>query len=186
MNELSLRDRIYNKTSILINESSDYDDINSCGVGGRIWKSSVVLASFLVSDSLKKFIQFENKNILEIGSGAGVCGLVFASLNVKKVYLTDRDQGVIELLHKNLQLNSEKINKEKVEIGTLDWNNETELMKFKDSGIDVIIGSDLLYSLSMVDGLVKALNYMSNKDTVVLFALANRGDIGGEYDVFFV
>jgi predicted nicotinamide N-methyase len=178
---MSLKEKIQNITSLTINEAFDLD-ITKCGVGGKLWKSCVSLASFLMSDNHKKYISFENKKVLEIGAGAGVCGFTAALLSPEKVTITDRMIGLLELLEKNLESNKTKFSENLIQIKSLDWSCEQELSNFLD--YDIIIGSDLLYSQSMVEGLIKALNTLSNQNTFVLICLANRGYEDGEYDLF--
>jgi len=47
-------------------------------VGGVVWDAALVLNSFL--EQLAKKSSFTNKNIIELGAGTGVCGLVSATL----------------------------------------------------------------------------------------------------------
>ena len=184
MNTQIFQQKIFTCSSILINESSEYDDIVTCGVGGRIWNSSVILASFLKNKNIENYLQLENKTILEIGAGAGICGLVCATNEkVKKVIISDRDPGCLKLIEKNLELNFRKVIYEKIEIAPLDWSNLDELTKFKDS-FDVLIGSDIIYSLSMIDGLLMGLDFLCGKETDVVLALADRGGEGSDYDYF--
>lgn len=184
MNAQVFRQKIFTCSSILINESNEYDDIETCGVGGRIWNSSVILASFLKNKNIDNYLKLENKTILEIGAGAGICGLVCATNEkIKKVIISDRDPGCLKLISKNLELNFRKVISEKIEITSLDWSNLEELKKFKDS-FDVLIGSDLIYSLSMIDSLLIALDFLCGKETDVVLALADRGGEGSDYDYF--
>lgn len=183
-----MKEKIYKYTSIDIKDSSDFD-ITSCGIGGRIWKSAVVLACFFKNKDFSKYvpITIEGKVVVEIGAGTGVCGLVAASLNAKKVYLTDRDEGCLELLQKNVELNKNKFNSDvEVEVSKLDWTCKEDFLNMTEN-IDIILGSDLLYSLSMIDNLISALELLCNKaedsnnKTIVILALASRGE---EYEVF--
>jgi predicted nicotinamide N-methyase len=180
-NNMTLKEKIKIITSLEINEAFDLD-IDKCGVGGKLWKSCVSLASFLMSENHKKYLSFEKKKILEIGAGAGVCGFTTGLLNPYKVTITDRMSGLLQLLEKNLECNQTKFSENLIEIKSLDWSSDQELANFLD--YDIIIGSDLLYSLCMVDGLIKALNTLSDQNTIVLISLSNRGYEDGEYDIF--
>jgi calmodulin-lysine N-methyltransferase len=184
--ELTLQEKIYNITKLNIFESSEFDDIESCGVGGKLWKSAVTLCSFLNCTNLEKYVNFENKNILEIGAGPGACGLFSAKqLNINKVYITDYDPGVIQLINKNLQANQEILKGElsKIEIAQLDWTNQEQLKNYKNN-VNIIIGSDLIYSSCMIDGFISALDYLSNPETTIIIALSKRGYEGSDYDNF--
>lgn len=183
-NSLSMQQKIFEYTGIIINESIEYDDIEKVGVGGRIWKSSVVLSALLKSEKLRNLINFENKRILEIGAGAGICGIVCSTLNIKQITITDRDPGCLVLIEKNIQENLGKINKEKIEIKNFDWGNEELLEKFKGT-FDILIGSDIIYSSFMIEPLCNALDFLCENDTKMLISLADRGDEDSDFNKFF-
>jgi predicted nicotinamide N-methyase len=167
---------IYDCSSIVIKDSCDFE-ISLCGIGGRIWKSAVLLSTFLRSENLKKYINFENKIILEIGAGSGVCGLVSATLNPKKVYLSDRDKGCLEVLQKNVDLNKANIqNLSDIEVIDFDWSNMEDYAKIKEN-IDIVIGSDVLYCSSMIECLINTVRKFCNNNTLIIFALPQRGDL---------
>jgi len=65
-----------------------------------LWPGSAALSNFILANS--KF--FENKNVVELGSGAGLCGLWTARF-AKKVVLTDCEDSVLQLLSINIQRN---------------------------------------------------------------------------------
>lgn len=183
---LSLSEILYNITKLNILESCDFEDIESCGVGGKLWKSALTLCSFLDSQNLEKFANFENKTILDIGAGPGACGLFAAKkFKTKKVYITDYDPGVVQLINKNLHANQLHLQEgiDKIEIAQLDWNCREQLDTYKDN-IDIIIGSDLIYSKCMIDSFIYALDYLANSETVIIIALSKRGYEGSDYDLF--
>jgi predicted nicotinamide N-methyase len=174
-----LKQKILNYTSVEIKDSLDFD-IDNCGIGGKIWKGALMMAVFLKSKLIQNYIMIENKTVIEIGAGCGVCGLVTATMNPKKVYLTDRDQGCVELMRRNVELNNQKMSLSDIEVVNLDWINKEDCSKIQDS-FDVIIGSDILYSMSMVDSLLKGLDRLCKENGVILLSLHKRGD---EYDEF--
>lgn len=182
-NAATMQDIILKNTSIHINESHEYDEIERCGIGGRIWKSSVLLSSLLKSKHLDKIITFENKTVLEIGSGAGICGIVCATLNVNKVIITDRDPGCLLLIEKNIELNLERLNKNKIEIKNFDWGNNEQIEFFKGK-FDILIGSDLIYSQFMIEMLCKALESLCTEKSEVLLTLADRGGEQSDFNNF--
>lgn len=174
-----LKEKILNYTLIEIKDSLDFD-IDNCGIGGKIWKGAVMLAVFLKSNHILKYLEIENKIVIEIGAGCGICGLVAATMNAKKVYLTDRDQGCVELMKRNVEINKKRISLSDIEVINLDWINNEDCLKIQDS-FDVIIGSDILYSMSMVDSLLKGLDRLCSESGIILLSLHKRGD---EYDEF--
>ncbi|KAF9346285.1 Methyltransferase-like protein 21D [Mortierella sp. AD094] len=100
------------------------------GVGSTIWDAAIVLAKYLECSDLLKLTKSKSSasstpiNILELGSGTGIVGLVAARiLSTKgyqgsKVVLTDKDN-VVPLLQRNVENNaSERVD---IESRILDW-----------------------------------------------------------------
>ena len=73
--------------------STDYDL-----TGQVLWPGAKFLGFYLVSN---KHL-FEDKIILEVGSGSGLCGLVCSQI-AKQTMLTDGNDIVMRLLEKNKQ-----------------------------------------------------------------------------------
>lgn len=67
--------------------------------GQIIWPASIELTKFIIDN---KEI-FANKNVLELGAGAGLCGFVAAKY-AKNVTITDGNEIVQDLIHKNIEL----------------------------------------------------------------------------------
>jgi len=181
------KELIFKYSSIDIKDSDDVDDeIPSCGVGGKIWKSAVVLSSFLRSKNFEQFVSFESKIIVEIGAGCGVCGLVAATLNPRKVYITDRNLGCLKLSQINVDSNVNKFNPNtEIEVVKFDWSESESSEDYSNikEDVDIIIGSDVLYSLSMVDSLLYSIEKLCQlkKNSLIILALAERGE---EFNVF--
>lgn len=178
MNEI-LKEKILSLTGIEIGEAFDFD-ISNCGVGGKIWKSAVVLSSFIKNNKEYSDL-FRNKVVLELGAGTGVVGIVASLLNIKKVIISDRDQGTLEVIMKNIQLNKEKIPLRLIEVVPLEWGNKEHFLSITEK-VDLIIGSDLLYSLFMVESLITTVEYFAHKDLILVLAFAKRGE---EVDLFY-
>lgn len=82
---------------------------------------------------------FQSKNIIELGSGTGLCSIVASKVG-NKVTLSDKfdNEQSLNLCKENIRLNGVKVN-----ISPLEWGN----VKIFESipKIDVIIGSDCFY-----------------------------------------
>jgi predicted nicotinamide N-methyase len=167
------KEKIMKYSSLEILDSTDLD-ICPCGIGGRIWKSAVMLSNVLSNESLKKFVNFEDKVVLEIGAGCGIGGLIASKLKAKKVYLTDNDPGCLEVMKHNYEVNKERLNLGEVEVFGFDWGNRNDYAKFSDK-IDIIIGSDIIYALFIVDGLIRALDNLCDVGMTFLLAYHRRG-----------
>ncbi|KAK5583500.1 hypothetical protein RB653_005096 [Dictyostelium firmibasis] len=122
------------------------------------WPASRVL-SLYISKYKEEFI---GKDVVELGSGVGLCGLV-SSKYTNFTLFTDGDEKSLPLLRDNVQSNSNlfnnKINNnnnsnnnnDRISIERLYWgNNQPTLDSFKEKysnkyNFDIVIGSDLIY-----------------------------------------
>ena len=164
--------------TITINDiSMDIYENLSLGVAGEIWKCGLGFSSFISSEKSKKY--FKNKIVLEVGSGTGVCGLFAASIESKKVYLTDREMN-LGLLKKNLEMNKEVVGKCEVIITTLDWNYTHEFKNLKEK-FDIIIASEIIYHGLNYSNQVKLLDHFTDKNTEILLGYYHRLASGYEF-----
>jgi predicted nicotinamide N-methyase len=117
--------------SSLETSSTDYDL-----TGQVVWKAAHILCQYIVQNSDK----FRNKRVLELGSGAGLPGLL-VSHYAKRTVLTDHNKIVLELLQKNISIN----NLQKCDCRLLEWANENHLQQLEPNSFDFIIGSDIVF-----------------------------------------
>lgn len=123
---------------------------------------------------------FEGKNVLEVGSGVGLSGLVCGLCYPKQIILTDYKPQVMDLIAKNIDLFNTAHNRYgqiKMHHSMLDWyfgtdrfyleslpvldSKMSEQSKLADflSDLDLIIGSDLIYFKESIDPLVKMVSH---------------------------
>lgn len=130
------------------------------GSGGKISSAGVILGQYLVhlaeKTQLDKF-----KNILEIGSGTGVAGLLAAALG-KNVILSDLKDVRSSVLDANIEANEEmlKENEGSAKSMELDFKDSAKLIEeLKNNqdlkNIDLILCSDLLFSSATLSHLPK-------------------------------
>ena len=94
----------------------------------------------------------KGKNILELGAGVGVVGILAGLLGARSVQITDYDEGALAIAAMNIELNNlNSICK----VQRYDWGEDASPI-FGVSECDLIVGSDLLYSSSMADKLRRA------------------------------
>jgi hypothetical protein len=76
------------------------NSLNCAGNGDKtgldVWSDATNQLSQYLTDHAKLLVQ--NKSVLELGAGAGVCGLLAAMLGAADVELTDMDPDVLQLL----------------------------------------------------------------------------------------
>lgn len=70
------------------------------GLGWKVWGAGLILSWRLLA--LKDMIR--GKEILELGSGCGLCGLILANLGASKVVLTDNISDILFNLSRNISL----------------------------------------------------------------------------------
>ncbi|XP_057867874.2 protein-lysine N-methyltransferase EFM2 isoform X1 [Cryptomeria japonica] len=68
------------------------------GLGWKVWGAALILSWRLLA--LKDMVR--GKNVLELGSGCGLCGLLLAHLGTAKVVLTDNVTDILLNLRKNI------------------------------------------------------------------------------------
>ncbi|ORX49258.1 hypothetical protein BCR36DRAFT_412779 [Piromyces finnis] len=162
------------------------EDSSKGGIGGMIWNSSVVFASLIDKG---KIVMNSNSNILELGCGTGLSGLMCAKLNPKQVVLSDFDEVVIENAKKNIEINESSHNMSTYQV---DWNDYMDIepkevedylkehtVEFDEDGkfmykqrriyppytFNTVIAADVLYDFKHAYMVPKVINYFLEKDT---------------------
>jgi len=144
-------------------ESKD-DEEKKDGADGTYampWPAGEHLAKRISSPSFEKHIQ-DSKTVVELGAGTGLCGLAFAAAataklakrkgDVKKMSILFTDMpSAVDLLQYNLEMNKDRLCSQ-LEPGkfcakALVWGKESQ--DIVPDGVDLILGSDLLYNVSL-------------------------------------
>ena len=113
--------------------------------GMAIWLGAEVLASWLVQQQNPNLVQ--GKKVLEVGAGAGLCGIVTFHLKASKVVMTDGDLHVLTNLRYNVQHNNIANNNrdEGCTCQQLIWGQNVQEFLELHGQFDIILGSDLFY-----------------------------------------
>ncbi|KAM9956886.1 hypothetical protein ACTFIR_003621 [Dictyostelium discoideum] len=120
------------------------------------WPASRIL-SLYISKFKEEFI---GKDIVELGSGVGLCGLVSSKYSNFTLF-SDGDEKSLPLLRDNVNSNSELFNNsnDRISIERLYWgDNQPTLTHFIEQystkyNFNIIIGSDLIYVDSSIEPL---------------------------------
>eukprot|EP00471_Norrisiella_sphaerica_P008083 CAMPEP_0184502422 /NCGR_PEP_ID=MMETSP0113_2-20130426/50305_1 /TAXON_ID=91329 /ORGANISM="Norrisiella sphaerica, Strain BC52" /LENGTH=587 /DNA_ID=CAMNT_0026891593 /DNA_START=176 /DNA_END=1936 /DNA_ORIENTATION=+ len=112
------------------NASSDYhmrigiyegEDDFLAPQGSKIWAGGLVLSWFLTHNPQL----VRNKSVLDAGSGTGIVGIVAGSLGAEHVELSECEEGLRDILEKNVGVNRYIIDSEKVSISLSDCSEGT-------------------------------------------------------------
>lgn len=144
-----------------------------------MWDASLQLCKYFETNGFR-LSNFKNKTILDMGSGTGISGLVIALLLESSgipanVILSDK-QEMLPLLSSNIPANLKHV---KISTECIDWTNpECEIKAH------LILLSDCVVWPSLFDGLIKTLEMVTDKSSVVFISYEKRKfDVEAEFFV---
>ncbi|RLN02689.1 hypothetical protein BBJ28_00016348 [Nothophytophthora sp. Chile5] len=113
------------------------------GLGGEVWAGALVLCEFLEAQA---GALVHGRDVIELGAGCGLCGLVAASLGAKSVVLTDEYPDLLERnITKNRHLWAEREPTGAsaiVSSGELEWGETAAMAPFVGK-FDSMLGSEI-------------------------------------------
>lgn len=116
---------------------------DTTGLG--VWCASLVMARWMADIAPR----FQDKSVVELGAGCGVPGLTLAKHgSLQTMLLTDLNPQTVENLRFNVEINNLG---NTTSASTIDWDDTSTW----PASVDTIIGSDLIYSKSIVPLLKK-------------------------------
>jgi predicted nicotinamide N-methyase len=146
--------------------------------GLTLWRAAPLLCNHLISNSESLV---KNKNILELGAGMGLCGLVAAVLGAAAVFLSDGDSDSLSNMRENLERNVHLIpSPARVHSLQLKWGHKLEEFKRKcnlqtsDGCFDLIMGSDIIYVESIIEPLFETVDALLCPSGSFVLAYARR------------
>ena len=140
--------------------------------GLHLWESSVVLTRFV----LKNSHLFENKNIIELGTGCGLLGIsILKKINVKYYTFSDYNDDVLNNLKENIKIN--KINNKNYEILKLDWKDYNTI----NNKYDIIIGSELIYQGGNIKELVLLINKILDENGISYICMPEQRSMTNKF-----
>ena len=201
----SKQQRKFKKASTMV--VTVHQDIKSCGnhTGGIVWETSYLLLNYLLNllnrnDHDKNDHRRRLGNVLEVGSGCGLVGLVLAASGwFTKVVLTEADEVLpnlkfnLECFHQTMdsiqkkkrrnnkkhKVNEKNVNllsKTSISVQRLDWRTfEADATgDLLPHSFDLIVGTDVVFVPSLVEPLLQTLQFMSHDATVVYLCVQIR------------
>ncbi|XP_044161041.1 protein-lysine N-methyltransferase EEF2KMT isoform X1 [Bufo gargarizans] len=142
-------------TGDLITLSENVAIISTGTTGLVTWEAALFLAEWAIQNNYV----FNNRTILELGSGIGLTGLAICkSCSPKKYTFTDCHQKVLQQLRENIQLNGFMLSEDPktVSVMELDWESITE-QQLLNLEADVVIASDVVYDPEIVTSFTRVL-----------------------------
>jgi len=125
----------------------------------KVWEASIVLSEHLSQGIIQK-----DAEVLELGAGMGLTGLVLGATGYH-VKMTDYTEDVLALLKKNV--NHNKL--ENVYVKKLNWfQPDTE------ETYDTILGSELIYKKELIEPLLNLLQKYLKPDGTIFIAHDTR------------
>ena len=149
------------------------------GVAGVVWDAALVLGTFLqnISTGNTKLLgldTLQGKNVLELGAGTGLVGIIGYLLGAN-VVITDT-KAAPEITRENVvkNLNEDGDRKNSWQVKELCWGKDLD--KWKDTSWDLILGADIVYVQETFEELLETLKILtdSNKFTNVLLSCRIR------------
>jgi predicted nicotinamide N-methyase len=110
-------------------------------LASSLWPGSLATSILCASPAMARAL--EGANVLELGSGLGLAGLVASSRGASECRLTDNDADVLDAVSRLLPLNV-PIASAKVRAERLDWR-DNDLPVAPERQADVIVSSDVAY-----------------------------------------
>ena len=139
------------------------------GIGGTTWDGSILICEMLVF--LKSILN--SCNIIELGAGTGVCGILASALGAKESILSDRE---IDLIERNISFNSEHhlLKGSNLYSFPLDWGlpeaNNLKCMHVNNKKIDLLIGAEITCLIKQQSLLVDTINVLADEDTMIILS----------------
>lgn len=159
-------DPVYQRLDALASASTDFDL-----TGQIVWPACELTAGYLAFSGRTLIT---DQAVLELGSGAGLCGLV-ASQFASDCTLSDNEPEVLALLERNIKHASTACN---TRIVRLSWGNENDVQRLREGAgrerWPVIVGVEIMFQRSAVLLLFRTICELLAEDGVFILGYIDR------------
>jgi hypothetical protein len=149
------------------------------GLGSQLWPCALASSILMRSPEFREWVK--GKDVVELGSGRGLAGLV-AGADAKSCLLTDNDQQAVDILETATCPENQERLKADLSTRQLDWRDDH---RGQVSFADVVLGSDIAYywfllrpimdtSRAFMDAKKSDDKAKDASSTMVVFGQANR------------
>ena len=145
-------------------------DLAGVGIGGDLWPAATMFSNVVVSEAYRGFFSelFCGKNIIELGSGTGLCGILIDKMfSPASVVITDQESHMA-LISSNIALNDTS---SVCTVSALDW---TDHATFPPEPFDVVLALECVYKEGLYSPLIDALVHCLRPGGVILLGLTRQ------------
>jgi predicted nicotinamide N-methyase len=157
--------------------------------GLTLWRASELLCDYMI----RTHTSIEQKNVLELGAGLGLCGILAHHLQAANVVLTDGDTDALKFMRANVATNCSSTSTSTDEIDSsssattrsiqcrqLVWGDCNRVDDLKDQytddkqGFHLVLGSDIIYVEEILDPLFQSVDRLLANGGAFWLAYARR------------
>jgi len=146
--------------------------------GQVIWPASRLLSHFIAAPNgglRSRAVEVQGADVLELGSGCGLAGLVASFCGIKSITLTDNEPEVLDILKLNLRHACPGV---AARVCDLDWGSEVAHKRLEvDSGVEkwkLILAADVVFWQEAIKPLSKTISDLLAKDGVMFLGYFDR------------
>lgn len=170
--------RVIENTAAIDESSStvlNFDvDLAGIGIGGDLWPAATMFSNIISHQCYKESFFapfFQNKRVLELGSGTGLCGILIDKIfKPTEVVITDQPSHM-NLIATNMKLNCASslcISQD------LDWTNKAAIERDFSVPFDVILAMECVYNVSLYLPLIESILHCANEHTIIFLGLTRQ------------
>eukprot|EP01054_Gregarina_sp_Poly1_P009470 Gregarina_sp_Poly_1__9469@NODE_594_length_7275_cov_67_691593_g459_i0_p2_GENE_NODE_594_length_7275_cov_67_691593_g459_i0NODE_594_length_7275_cov_67_691593_g459_i0_p2_ORF_typecomplete_len453_score71_64Methyltransf_16/PF10294_9/2e25Ank_2/PF12796_7/2_4e13Ank_2/PF12796_7/3_6e08Ank_2/PF12796_7/2_1Ank_5/PF13857_6/0_00028Ank_5/PF13857_6/6_4e07Ank_5/PF13857_6/1_2e04Ank_4/PF13637_6/0_0056Ank_4/PF13637_6/2_3e06Ank/PF00023_30/0_00034Ank/PF00023_30/0_00039Ank/PF00023_30/7_3e02Ank_3/PF13606_6/0_0026Ank_3/PF13 len=134
--------------------------------GSFVWEASLLCALWMMKEIDRDNSWLANKAVIELGAGCGLpilsigkrTSVMPKALQPRKLSATDFTDAAMNNLRYNIEFNNLQ---ETVSVQRLNWLDRSTWPALED--LQIILGSDLIYDIFLVDGFIEFLHFALDK-----------------------
>lgn len=146
--------------------------LNSTGL--TLWSASTHLCEYISSCAAT---EIQGKDVLELGAGLGLCGILSHKLGANKVVLSDGDTDTLQEMRQNVTLNTNIRHvcpHTNIRCEQLIWSKRLKEFQEHFGTFDVILASDVIYVEEILEPLFATVVTLMNATGKFLLSYARR------------
>lgn len=146
--------------------------LNSTGL--TLWSASTHLCEYIASCAAT---EIQGKDVLELGAGLGLCGILAHKLGATKVVLSDGDTDTLQEMRHNVALNTNiryVCSDTNIRCEQLVWSRRLKDFQKYFGTFDVILASDVIYVEEILEALFATVVTLMNVKGKFLLSYARR------------